>query len=96
MQIIQDEQMENKLVGKVVVITGVSSGLGVETARALAATGATLYMTARDLDRAKNALGDTFDPSRMELVRMDHTSLESVRTAAERRTRSPFSSVTRE
>ncbi|GLI76381.1 hypothetical protein PoHVEF18_004653 [Penicillium ochrochloron] len=83
MQIIQDEQMQGKLVGKVVVITGVSSGLGVETARALAATGATLYMTARDLDKAKTALGDIFNPSRMELVHMDHASLQSVRTAAE-------------
>lgn len=75
--------MEGKLVSKVVVITGVSSGLGVETARALAATGATLYMTARDLEKAKNALGDIFDPRRMELIHMDHTSLESVRTAAQ-------------
>ncbi|KAJ5380642.1 uncharacterized protein N7496_003070 [Penicillium cataractarum] len=83
MQIIHDEQMEDKLVGKAVIITGVSSGLGVETARALAATGATLYMTARDLDRAKSALGDIFDPHRMELIHMDHTSLESVRTAAQ-------------
>jgi hypothetical protein len=53
LQIIHDEQMEDKLVGKAVVITGVSSGLGVETARALAATGATLYLTARDLEQSK-------------------------------------------
>ncbi|OOQ82271.1 hypothetical protein PEBR_39726 [Penicillium brasilianum] len=57
MQMIHDEQVEDKLVGKAVVITGVSFGLGVETARALAATDASLYLTARDLDRAKNALG---------------------------------------
>lgn len=83
MQIIQDEQMQGKLVGKAVVITGVSSGLGIETARALSATGATLYMTARGLDKAKTALGDIFDPSRMELVHMDQTSLQSLRTAAQ-------------
>jgi len=45
--------MEGKLSGKVAVITGVSSSIGVETVRALAATGATLYLTARDLAKAK-------------------------------------------
>jgi NAD(P)-dependent dehydrogenase (short-subunit alcohol dehydrogenase family) len=34
--------MEGKLEGKVIVITGTSSGIGIETARALSATGATL------------------------------------------------------
>lgn len=62
-QIIQDEGLENKLVGKVVLITGCSSGIGIETARALALTGATLYLTARDLEKAKGALGN-FDRQR--------------------------------
>lgn len=82
MQIIKDEGMEGKLAGKVVVITGVSSGIGIETVRALGATGAALYLTARDLPKAKGALGDIFIPSRMELVQMDQTSLTSVRAAA--------------
>lgn len=82
MQIITDEGVEGKLTGKVVVITGVSSGIGIETVRALRATGATLYLTARDLNKAKAALGDIFEPSRMELVQMDNASLESVRLAA--------------
>ncbi|KAI9930420.1 hypothetical protein ASPWEDRAFT_171048 [Aspergillus wentii DTO 134E9] len=82
LQIVQDNDMQGKLAGKVAVITGVSSGLGVETTRALAATGASLYLTARDLVKAKDALGDIFDPSLMELVHMDQSSLESVRNAA--------------
>ncbi|KAJ6108124.1 NAD(P)-binding protein [Penicillium sp. IBT 18751x] len=82
MQIITDEGMEGKLTGKAVVITGVSSGIGIETVRALGATGATLYLTARDLNKAKEALGDIFEPSRMELVQMDNASLKSVRLAA--------------
>ncbi|KAH6603484.1 hypothetical protein Trco_008259 [Trichoderma cornu-damae] len=82
LQIVKDEEMVDKLKGKIVIITGVSSGLGIETVRALAATGASFYLTARDLAKAKSALGDFFDPSRMKLVEMDQTSLKSVRAAA--------------
>ncbi|KAH7166459.1 hypothetical protein EDB81DRAFT_866228 [Dactylonectria macrodidyma] len=82
LQIIQDEAAENKLQGKVIVITGTSSGIGIETARALSATGAKLFLTARDLAKAKTALVDIFEPGRMELVEMDQDSLESVRAAA--------------
>jgi len=41
--------------GKNIVITGVNSGLGKETARVLAARGATIFGTARTLEKAKNA-----------------------------------------
>ncbi|OJD22640.1 hypothetical protein ACJ73_06012 [Blastomyces percursus] len=82
LQIVKDEDMAGKLDGKVAVITGVSAGLGIETVRAMAATGATLYLTARDLDKAKTALGDIFNPDRMQLVQMDQASLENVRNAA--------------
>lgn len=82
MQIVKDEGMESKLHSKVIVITGTSSGLGIETARALAATGATLYLTARDLEKAKGALEGFFDPSRMKLVEMHLDSFDSVRAAA--------------
>ncbi|PGH05695.1 hypothetical protein GX51_02855 [Blastomyces parvus] len=82
LQIVENEGMAGKLDGKVVVITGVSSGLGVETVRAMAATGATLYLTARDLDKAKAALSEIFNPETMHLVQMDQASLDSVRNAA--------------
>ncbi|KAK7420805.1 hypothetical protein QQX98_002609 [Neonectria punicea] len=81
-QIIKDEAAEGKLVGKVIVITGVSSGLGVETARALSLTGATLFLTARDLAKARSALAGFFDSSRMHLIKIDQSSLDSVRAAA--------------
>lgn len=82
LQIIHDEAAENTLQGKVIVITGTSSGIGIETVRALSATGAKLLLTARDLAKAKAALVDIFEPRRMELVEMDQNSLESVRAAA--------------
>ncbi len=44
------------LSGKRVLVTGVSAGLGVETARALAAHGAHVVGTARDLAKAAGRL----------------------------------------
>lgn len=82
LQIIKDENMEGKLKGEVVVITGTSSGIGIETTRALAATGATLFLTARDVTKAQTALADIFESSRMEIIEMDQANLSSVRTAA--------------
>jgi NAD(P)-dependent dehydrogenase (short-subunit alcohol dehydrogenase family) len=81
-QIVKDNDMEGKLKGKVAVITGVSAGLGIETAKAMAATGIRLYLTARDLGKARTALGDNFKPDQMELVHMDQSSFDNVRQAA--------------
>ena len=53
---VQDSGMNN-IQGKVVVITGASSGLGEATARALAVRGAKLVLAARRVDRL-NALAD--------------------------------------
>ncbi|KAE8159301.1 hypothetical protein BDV40DRAFT_242875 [Aspergillus tamarii] len=82
LQIIKDEGAEGKLKGEVIVITGTSSGIGIETARALATTGATLFLTARDIAKAQSALAGIFEPSRMEIIEMDQASLSSVRAAA--------------
>jgi NADP-dependent 3-hydroxy acid dehydrogenase YdfG len=43
--------MTENITGKVVVITGASSGLGAETARHLAARGAKVVLGARRLER---------------------------------------------
>ena len=51
-----DEVLEGvNLKGKRVLVTGVSAGLGVETARALVAHGADVVGAARDLTKAKAA-----------------------------------------
>ena len=77
-----DEVLEGvDLTGKRVLVTGVSAGLGVETARTLSAHGATVVGTARDLNKAKQAL-DRAGAKDIELVAMDLASLASVRAAS--------------
>ena len=70
--------------GKRILVTGVSAGLGVETARSLAAHGAQVVGAARDLTKAKAATvrvrKDAAAGSRgFELVELDLASLNSVR-----------------
>ncbi len=75
------------LSGKRVLVTGVSAGLGVETARVLAAHGATVVGAARDLDKAKKATAVVRDDAKnggsIELVALDLASLKSVRACAD-------------
>ncbi|KAH7358314.1 WW domain-containing oxidoreductase [Plectosphaerella cucumerina] len=88
LQVVEDEGLIGKLDGKVVLITGANSGIGIETARAIHATGATLYLTARDstkvqeaIDSVKNGPGPKSDaPIHGLELRLD--SLASVRAAA--------------
>src|ERR1700683_3000458 len=78
-----DEVLEGvDLSGKRVLVTGVSAGLGVETARAIGAQAGTVVGTARDLAKARNALSQAGNPA-VELVEMDLASLASVRRAAD-------------
>jgi NAD(P)-dependent dehydrogenase (short-subunit alcohol dehydrogenase family) len=83
-----DEVLEGiNLTGKRALVTGVSAGLGVETARALVAHGAEVIGTARNLDKARAATahirGGAQD-NRLSLVQLDLASLASVRAAADR------------
>ncbi|CAM1511886.1 Fc.00g093990.m01.CDS01 [Cosmosporella sp. VM-42] len=82
LQIIQDEHLENKLSGKSILITGCSSGIGLETAHALFETGATLYLTARDIPKAESELSSLTSSGRVHLLELDLTSLDSVRACA--------------
>ncbi|KIW14168.1 hypothetical protein PV08_06949 [Exophiala spinifera] len=83
LQIIKDNDRLSKLSDLVILITGCSSGLGVETARALAATGATLYLTARNVPKAREALGpEILSNSQVHLLELDLDSLTSVRSCA--------------
>ncbi len=78
-----DEVLEGvNLSSKRVLVTGVSAGLGVETARSIVAHGGTVVGTARDLSKARSALAQAGNPS-VDLVEMDLASLASVRKAAD-------------
>lgn len=86
LQIVQDEDMVGKLGGKVMLITGCTSGIGVETARALHATGADIYITARDVPKAEQVVKDILASSKgtgkLEVIEIELDSLESVRSGA--------------
>jgi NAD(P)-dependent dehydrogenase (short-subunit alcohol dehydrogenase family) len=73
------------LSGRRALVTGVSAGLGVETARALSAHGAEVIGTARDLEKARAATRAIRDAcgERFSLVAMDLSNLKSVRAAAD-------------
>jgi NAD(P)-dependent dehydrogenase (short-subunit alcohol dehydrogenase family) len=65
--------------GKRILVTGVSAGLGVETARSLAAHGAHVIGAARDLAKAENATTQvrkdaTVGSGSFELVELDLAS----------------------
>ena len=75
--------------GKRILVTGVSAGLGVETARALVAHGANVVGAARDLEKAKRATSEVSKAAAetgasFELVELDLASLKSVRAAADK------------
>jgi len=64
------------LTGKAVVVTGAASGIGVETARALASTGATVTMAVRDVAAGQGVAAQLDDAVRVE--ELDLADLTSV------------------
>jgi NAD(P)-dependent dehydrogenase (short-subunit alcohol dehydrogenase family) len=75
------------LSGKRILVTGVSAGLGVETARVLAAHGAQVVGAARDLTKARAATegvrAAAANGGGLELVELDLADLASVRACAD-------------
>ncbi len=63
-------------------MTGTSGGIGSETARAIATTGARCFLGTRDLEKGEEVCKDILEPGRVELIQIDVGSLESVRAAA--------------
>jgi len=75
--------------GKRILVSGVSAGLGVETARALAARGANVIGAARDLEKAKQAIAEARREAAtaggsIDLLALDLASLRSVRACADK------------
>lgn len=79
LQIVEDNDLVGKLTDKVVLITGTSSGIGIETVRAVKATGAKVYATVRNLAKGRETLADLLEPGKVELLLLDTSSFESVR-----------------
>lgn len=86
--------------GKRILVTGVSAGLGVETARSLVARGAHVVGAARDLKKAEAATTQVRKDAAahggsFELIELDLASLKSVRACADKllAQRQPFDVV---
>jgi NAD(P)-dependent dehydrogenase (short-subunit alcohol dehydrogenase family) len=89
MQIIKDDDIMGRLKGLVAVVTGASSGIGIETARALHAAGADVIMPVRNLQKGLDALNDIkerngkYSAAGLEVMHIDLNSLASVRKFAD-------------
>ncbi len=74
------------MTGKVVVISGANSGLGLESVKALAAKGATVVMACRNLRKAEEAKAEVLETNpaaRLDVMVLDNASLASVRAFAD-------------
>ena len=75
------------LSGQTVFITGANSGLGQETARAMAAKGAHIVMAGRDqakLDEAVAAIVAAHPKAQLDTLAVDLGNLENIRAATSR------------
>ena len=73
------------LAGRNAVVTGANTGLGLETARALAAKGATVVLAVRNLDKGEAAVADItagLPDANVSIQELDLASLASVRAAS--------------
>jgi NAD(P)-dependent dehydrogenase (short-subunit alcohol dehydrogenase family) len=74
------------LTGKIALITGASTGLGLETARTLAGAGARVIMAARPGEKLDNALAtlrSELPQAQLDAVALDLTDFASIRACAE-------------
>lgn len=87
LQIIKDENLINKMTDKVMLVTGASSGIGIETVRALHATGAHILMGVRDMKRGQEVLDSVKSSSEgtgeIDLLFMELDSFASIRAAVD-------------
>jgi NAD(P)-dependent dehydrogenase (short-subunit alcohol dehydrogenase family) len=74
------------LSGKIAIVTGANSGIGYETARALARKGVTVILACRDKDKGKAAvrqIAQAYPQAKAELLPLDLSDLALVRRFAD-------------
>ncbi|KAJ2974003.1 hypothetical protein NQ176_g6281 [Zarea fungicola] len=81
-QIVRDYGKEGGLGGRVIVLTGVSGGIGAATATALAKTGATVFCAGRDVEKMKAAVPSIVALPTIHFLALDLSSMASVRAFA--------------
>lgn len=82
LQIVEDEGLINQLADKVFLVTGVSSGIGIETMRALYATGGHVFGTVRNMQKGQTAMDEikaTTKGGQITLIEMELGSLASIK-----------------
>jgi NAD(P)-dependent dehydrogenase (short-subunit alcohol dehydrogenase family) len=68
--------------GRVAVVTGANTGLGLDTAKVLAAHGASVVLAVRDVEKGKQAAAGFAAGADVTVQELDLASLESVRAAS--------------
>jgi len=66
------------LTGKNIIVTGANSGIGVETVRALAKVGATVFMSARNTEKAQSVLDDIVKSTGNKNIFLEQLELDSL------------------
>lgn len=85
LKIIRDQNLDGTLQGKAFLITGCTAGIGIETARAIHATGADVYITGRNDTlgaEVASRLAADGGPGKVTYVHLELDSLASVRAGA--------------
>lgn len=78
---------DQRLLGHTALVTGATAGIGLETARALALSGARVIITGRDRDtgeRAAEAICDESGPDSVTFLRADHSTVGGNQGLADR------------
>ena len=90
LQVVKDCDAVGKLKGKTILITGCSAGIGIETAKALYETGATLFLAARDMQKLDGVIEGIVttaqhnkDGPKPQPIELHLDSLDAVRKGAE-------------